>query len=477
MTQADGDRTAGPAGPGDGRTQGNMGAGTVKRRFWVTISGLAMATALAGCERELILPGERFPVRADLEASIPVEGQPAPVAPPIRPENQSAPISLPAAVANAEWGQRGGAANHAQPHGALSAAPVRVWSANVGAGNSRKNRVSAAPVVADGRVYTMDAAAVVQATGTNGVALWRADLTAEFDRGGGVSGGGLAAGGGRVYAATAYGELVALDAASGGVVWRQRLDSPVTGAPTLAGGTVFVSGRDGSGWAIAADTGRVRWTVPGAAGTTGMIGAAGPSVGENLVLFPFANGSITAALKVSGVQVWQAPVTGQRVGRAYAGVTDITGDAVVIGDRTFVGTASGRTAAVDTSSGERIWTAVEGALNPPLVVGGSVFVVNDENRLVRLDAATGAAIWAVDMPYFTKEKPRRRIAIVPHFGPVLAGGRLAIVSGDGQLRLFNPVDGALVGGAEIPGGASAPPALAGGVLYVVSANGQLHAFR
>ena len=454
-----------------------MGAGTVKRRVVVAISGLALVTALAGCERELVLEGERFPVRADLEASIPVEGQPAPVAPPLRPENRSEPISLPAAVANADWAQRAGGANHQQPHGALSAAPQRVWSVNVGAGNNRRNRVSAAPVVADGRIFTLDSASVVQATGTNGGVLWTSNLTAEFDRGGSVSGGGLAVAGARVYAATAYGELVALDAATGGIVWRQRVDSPITGAPAVSGGTVFVSGRDGSGWAIDAETGRVRWTVPGAVGVTGMIGASAPTVSDNLVLFPFANGSVTAALKVSGVQVWQAPVTGQRVGRAYAGVTDITGDAVTVGDVTYVGTASGRTAALDTSSGERIWTAVEGALNTPLVVGGSVFVVNDENRLVRLDAASGEVIWAVDMPYFTKDKPKRQKAIVPHFGPVLAGGRLAVVSGDGQLRLFNPVDGALVGGAEIPGGASAPPALAGGALFVVSGNGQLHAFR
>lgn len=454
-----------------------MGAGNVKRRVWVTISGLAMATALAGCERELILEGERFPVRADLEASVPVEGQPAPVAPSDRPENRVEPISLPAAQANASWGHRGGAANHAQPHGALSATPQRVWTANVGAGNNRKNRVSAAPVVSDGRVFTLDAASVVQATGTNGAVLWQANLTAEFDRGGGVSGGGLAASGGRVYAATAYGELVALDASNGAVIWRQRVDSPVTGAPAVDGNTVYVAGRDGSGWAVAADTGRVRWTVPGAVGPTGVLGAAGPSVGDNLVLFPFSNGSITAALKVSGLQVWQAPVTGQRVGRGFAGLTDITGDAVVLGDVTYVGTAAGRTAAIDTSSGERIWTAVEGAMNPPLVVGGSVFLVNDENRLVRLDAASGEQIWAIDMPYFTKDKPKRRKAIIPHFGPVLAGGRLAVVSGDGQLRLFNPADGTLVGGAEIPGGAAAAPALAGGTLYVVSGNGQLHAFR
>ena len=454
-----------------------MGAGTVKRRIWGTISGLAVVTALAGCERELILPGERFPVRADLAASVPVEGQPAPVAPPDRPENRAEPISLPAAVSNADWGMRGASANRGVVHGALSATPARVWSASIGAGNSRKNRVSAAPVVESGRIYTLDAASVVQATSNAGAPLWRTDLTAEFDRGGGVSGGGLAVEGGRVYAATAYGELVALDGASGNVVWRQRLDAPVTGAPTVAGGTVFVSGRDGSGWAVAADNGRVRWTVPGAVGTTGVIGSAAPSVGEQLVLFPFANGSITAALKVSGLQVWQAPVTGQRVGRGFAGLTDITGDAVILGDVTYVGTAAGRTAALDTSSGQRLWTVVEGAVNPPLVVGGSVFLVNDENRLVRLDAATGEVIWAVDMPYFTKERPRRRMAIFPQFGPVLAGGRLAVVSGDGQLRLFNPVDGTLVGGAEIPGGASAPPALAGGTLYVVSGNGQLHAFR
>ena len=451
-----------------------MGAGIVKRKVWVTISGLAVATVLAGCERELVLQGERLPVRAELQAG---EGATPEAAEAVATGNRAEPIALPAAVANADWGHRGGAANHAQPHGALSAAPQRVWSVSVGQGNSRKNRVSAAPVVADGRVFTLDAASVVQATASNGGVAWRTDLTAEFDRGGGVSGGGLAAAGGRVYVTTTYGELVALDAATGGVVWRQRLDSPASGAPAVDGSTVYVTGRDGSGWAVAADTGRVRWTVPGAVGVTGMLGAAGPSVGGNLVLFPFANGSITAALKVSGLQVWQAPVTGQRVGRGYQGLTDITGDAVVLGDVTYVGTASGRTAAVDTSSGERIWTAVEGALNPPLVVGGSVFLVNDENRLVRLDAATGEVIWAVDMPYFTKEKPKKRKAIVPHFGPVLAGGRLAVVSGDGQLRLFNPADGALVGGAEIPGGAAAAPALAGGTLYVVSGNGQLHAFR
>ncbi len=457
-----------------GHSNGGRG---VKHRFIGAISGLALVAALAGCERELILPGERLSVRTDLAALNGAEGAGATAAAPDAVVNRAVPLSLPAAVANADWTHRGGSSRHAGPNGVLSAAPQLVWSVAIGQGDSRKNRVSASPVVESGRVFTMDSEARVQATSVQGAALWSADLTARFDRDGGISGGGIAVADGVLYAATGYGELVALRAEDGAIVWRQRLDSPVTGAPAVEGGVVYAVGRDGSGWAIKADTGRVMWTVAGPVGITGMVGAAGPSVGETLVLFPFASGGLTAALKKSGVQVWQAPVTGQRVGRAYAGVTDITGDAVMSGERTYLGTASGRTAALDTSSGERVWTANEGALNPPLLAGGSVFVVNDENRLVRLDAATGAEIWSVEMPYFLKAKAKKRKAIVPLFGPVLAGGRLVVAGGDGQLRMFDPVDGTLVGGAEIPGGAASAPALAGGVLYVVSAKGQLHAFR
>ncbi len=444
------------------------------RRHWLMAATAVMA--LSACERELILPGERFAVRTPLEASVQVEGESPPVAPPARPANQSVAISLPSASANADWTHRGGTARHASPHGQLSVAPQRVWSANIGAGSSRKNRITAAPVVADGRIVTMDSRALVVATATNGGTLWQTDLTAGFDRGGEVSGGGLALGGGMVFVATGYGELVALSASNGAVAWRQRLASPVAGAPAYDGGTVYVATRDGAGWAVDAKNGKVAWTIPGTTGLA-MAGSAAPAVTDRNVIFPFSSGQLVAALRLNGAKVYAAPVTGQRPGRGYQGLTDVTGDPVVVGNTLYAGTAAGRTAALDASSGTRIWTAVEGALNPPLVVGGSVFVVNDEARLVRLDAATGTVIWQAEMPYFVKDKPKRHKAITTHFGPVLAGGRVAVVSGDGLLRLFNPTDGTMVATAEIPGGAASAPALAGGALYVVGANGQLHAFR
>jgi outer membrane protein assembly factor BamB len=457
--------------------------GVAERSFQVAgmtirlMTGVGLLALLAACgEREVILDGERFPIRAPLEDSVPVEGKPAPTAPPAA-ENQSLPISLPAATTG-DWTHRAGNARHLMPHSALTSAPQLAWSAVIGEGSSRKNRIGAAPVVADGRVFTIDAGTAVSATSTAGGSLWTTDLTAAFDRGGEQSAGGLAISGNRVFATTGYGELVALDAGSGEVVWRQRVDTPLSGAPATDGEAVYVSGRDGSAWAVSANDGKVIWQVAGTPGTAAYVGTAAPTVGDRAVIFPSSGGDLMAVLKIGGgTKIWQASLAGKRLGRAYALTPDVTGDAVIAGKVLYAGSGAGRTVAMSASSGERIWSAGEGALGPVAVAGGSIFLVNDEAKLVRLDAETGQVIWAVEMPYFTNEKIKKRKGIYAHYGPVLAGGRIMVVSSDGLLRAFDPTDGSLVHSAEIPGGASSQPAVAGGTLYVVGTKGQLHAFR
>ena len=451
---------------------------TIRQTAGKLIAGVGLLALLSACgERELVLEGERFPIRADLDASVPVEGQPAPTAP-AEAENQSLPITLPGQTSSGEWTHRAGNARHLMPHSALSAAPARVWSANIGSGSSRKNRIAAAPVVSGGRVFTIDSGVTVTATSTAGQTLWSSDLTAAFDAGGGLSGGGLAVADNRLFVTTGYGEVVALDTASGQVLWRQRVDAPVSGAPATDGDAVYVSGRDGSAWAIGAADGKVIWQVAGTPGTAGYVGTAAPSVGDRAVIFPTNAGDLMAVLKIGGgTRIWQASLAGKRLGRAYAFSADVTGDAVIDGTVLYAGSAAGRTVAMSTSSGDRIWSAGEGALGPVAVAGGSIFLINDQAELVRLDAATGEVIWAVEMPYFANAKVKRRKAIFAHYGPVLAGGRIMVASSDGLLRAFDPASGTLTHTTEIPGGASAQPAVAGGVLYVLGGNGQLHAFR
>ena len=116
-------------------------------------------------------------------------------------------------------------------------------------------------------------------------------------------------------------------------------------------------------------------------------------------------------------------------------------------------------------------------MSPVWPSGGSVFSVTDDSRLVRLDAADGSLLWSVELPYFRKERPKKRGEIYPQFGPVLAGGLLRVASGDGLLRSFDPATGALVSETDLPGGAATNVAVADGILFVVSTRGKLHAFR
>ena len=221
--------------------------------------------------------------------------------------------------------------------------------------------------------FTLDALGQISAVSTAGAVLWQADLTAGFDRGGGISGGGLAVAGQSVFATTGYGELIALDVESGAVRWRQRLNAGL-GTPSVAGSAVYVVASDGSAWSIDAGNGRVRWNIPASPEGASLAGGAAPAITDRSVIFPFGSGELVSALSQSGVRIWGTSVAGARRGVAYNNLSDITADPVVLGGRLYAGNQSGRVVALDVASGARIWTASEGAYSPILIAGGSLFV-------------------------------------------------------------------------------------------------------
>lgn len=432
---------------------------------------LGMVALLAGCtEREPILPGERLDVRA-LSVGGDPDAQPA-------PEGARA-IALPAPAVNAAWSQSPVTPAFRTAHPALDQALALAWTADIGAGDSRRKRLNADPVVAGGRVFTMDADHTVRATSTAGAPLWQATLIPPRDGPQQGQGGGLAFANGTLYAATGFGTLTALDAGTGARRWQQDLDNTATGAPSVAGGLVYVTSGDRTGWAVETDTGRVRWQMDEVGDVNNVAGAPAPALGDDAVIFAFGDGGVRAAFRQGGLQLWSADLLGRRTGVARATVDDVTGDPLIAGDTVYAGNHSGRLVAFDLYDGERLWTLREGALGPVWPAGDSVFFVSDRNELIRADAATGAVIWRRELPgYVTVRNPSRlrERAYVNH-GPVLAGGRLLVAGSDGVLRAFDPVNGALVARTSIPEGATTRPVVAGGTLYVVNRRGQLLAYR
>jgi outer membrane protein assembly factor BamB len=436
-------------------------------KLWTCASLLALTAFIAACDRGFVLEGERFALRAPFSENA---GE--------APDNRALPISLPASAANAEWTHRLGSPSTRIMHPALGGALQQAWSVPIGQGDGRRHRITAEPVASGGLVYTLDSRAQVTAVTSAGAVAWTRDLTPDFTRSAdSASGGGLAIADGKLFVTSAFGMLWALDLATGAEVWSKRFDAPLTAAPTIAGGALYVVASDSTAWALDAATGQTDWQLAGAPSPSSMVGGAAPAVTGELVLFPTSAGELIAARRDTGQIVWRRAVAGTRIGVAYASVTDVTGDPVVQGDVVYVGNQSGRVMALNRSDGRIIWTADEAAYGPVWPVGGSVFLMSDRNRLVRLDAGTGEFIWAESLPLFTETRERRRAGIFPHYGPVLAGGRLIVGSGDGALRSFDPASGALVAETELRSGAAIAPIVVGGTLYVVSRDGRLTAYR
>jgi hypothetical protein len=62
-------------------------------------------------------------------------------------------------------------------------------------------------------------------------------------------------------------------------------------------------------------------------------------------------------------------------------------------------------------------------------------------------------------------------------GPVLAGGRLILVSTEGDLVNVDPSDGSIQSKQELNGGMSLSPVVANNMLYILDDDGHLAAYR
>ncbi len=435
----------------------------------VTVGCLRVALVLGtlllgGCgifgSDDEILEGTRIPVRTEQTATT-LTTRPA--------------LVLPPATVVSEWTHKNGSPGHRGPHGTLSAGPRLAWSADAGSGASSRAVVTASPVVAGGRIFTLDAASEVRAFGPGGGELWRRFVGFEGERGEDGYGGGLAAGDGQLYVSTGFGEVLALAPETGEIVWRTRVDGPVRAAPTAYGARVFAVTRSDIAYGLDRATGEIVWRIQGAVGLTGLLGGASPAADPALAVLPFASGEVTAALGLSGRRVWTAAIAGGRRGLARTTIGDITSDPVIDGEQIYAANQSGRLVSIDRRTGNRNWTANDGSLNPVWPEGGSVFLVSDTAELLRLDAATGSRIWATQLTQY--DDPDDRDGAIGYGGPVLAGGRLWIVSAEGYLLGFDPEGGQEVARVEMPDGSTLSPALADGRLYVMTAGGRLLAFQ
>lgn len=404
-------------------------------------------------EKEVPLPGKRIPVsltegRAGLD-----------VAPADRP------IVLPPAQSNETWSQPGGTAQNASGHVALGASLRQVWAADAGEGSSAFGKLTASPIVDGGRIYVLDTRGRVTAFSTGGAIVWRSSVTPANEKDQKGYGGGLASDGGRVFAATGFGWVVALDGQSGKKLWEKNLSSPIRSSPTAFGGRVFVAAADGIARALSAADGAELWTHQGLIDKAALLTNASPAVAGDLVVVPYPSGDVVALRISDGQPAWTESLARTRLASSLGSMTDAARP-VVDGGAVFAVGHSGRMVATSMKDGLRLWSLNVPGIQAPAVAGDTVFVVDTTGQLMAITRRDGKVIWTTRLPGTSTWS-----------GPVLAGNRLWLTSNKGQLVGADAATGKVDAQLNIGTPTYIAPIVAGGRLYVLTDKARLIAFN
>jgi outer membrane protein assembly factor BamB len=385
-------------------------------------------------------------------------------------------IVVPPPVDLVEWSQPGGTPDNSPPNSTGSGVLQRAWRADLGAGSDGRVQIAAPPVVAEGRLFFIDAnQRVIAVNAADGNRVWSETLRPSDSRDRTARGGGVAAAGGRLFVTTGFGFIAALDARTGDEVWRTNGGAPFHSAPVVSGGRVYATTNDSELMAFDANTGEVIWNYQAIAEQARILSAPSVAVDGETVIAPFASGELIALLGANGRRLWSDSLS--RSGRltSLSAINDIAGRPVIEQGIVYAASHSGVLAGIDIRAGQRGWSRPFASTQTPWVAGDVLYAVSVDGELVAFDRMTGNAFWVQQLRRYRNE--RERTGRVAWTGPVMIGSRLVLANSLGEVVAVSPENGQTVATADVDDPVFIPPIVANGLVYIVTDKARLIAFR
>ncbi len=425
-----------------------------------------LAPALAGCswfdwltdEAKKPIPGNREPVLAATRG--------------LKIDSLD-PVSLPPPMRNADWLQYYRDAAHIG--GNLAGGLTKAWSTSIGKGGDYRARITSQALVAGNAVFTMDVDGEVAAFDiATGHAIWHTPTRPKKVKGSNI-GGGIAIFQDRIYVVTGRAQAFALSLADGHVIWQSKLPSPARSSPAVEKEGVFVTTIDEQLLGLSLADGHVIWTYQATQTNTGTIGQASPAYADGVVVAGFESGDLAALRADSGTLIWTDNLGGVKGALSLSDFASVRGGPVIQNGLVVAIGLGGLMAALDLRSGRRVWQRDVAGANTPWVAGDFAYVLSTEQKLGAVSVDDGTVHWVEDLPRFQNVK--RSKGLINWTGPVMAGGKLILVSDHNKMAVLDPISGALVTSSELEESASVPPTVAQGMVFVITDDGTMTAYR
>ncbi|AVS95465.1 outer membrane protein assembly factor BamB [Paracidovorax avenae] len=263
---------------------------------------------------------------------------------------------------------------------------------------------------------------------------------------------------------TSSNHLVVLS--GGRELWRRPLAAQVYTAPLVAGNRVFVLAADRSLSAYDAAGGAKLWNQqrpgePLVLRQDGLITAVGDTLVAGL------SGRMVGFNPDNGTVRWEAPLASPRGTNDVERLVELLGRVSREGDSVCARAYQATVGCVDTSRGTVTWT--HPASGSEGIHGDATMLFGTESNgtVVAWKRADGAQAWSLDKLRYRKLS-----------APLLLGRSVVVGDDSGLVHLLSREDGSFLNRLTTDGsGVAAPPVAAGDTLVVVTRNGGIYGFR
>lgn len=435
---------------------------------------LTCLLAMTGCSKVtgLFNKDEKTPLEGDRISILSLEQS-------VKPDSNTGGAALQTGEiwVNDIWPQAGGYPSHAMHNLKLgTSSPKLLWKTSIGSGASSKLPLTAQPIIVNNTIYAMDAKSNLRAINAqNGKTFWSKDVSNEEEDDNVITG-GLAYAGKTIFITNGSNEVLALSPDDGTQIWRRSLTAPSRAAPSALGGRLFVTTMDNRLFAMNLQNGNVLWDYTGISESAGLLGAASPAVKTDIVVPVFSSGEVSALRVENGSVSWSDNLAAAR--RYDAGLdslSDIKAMPIIDNGVIYAISFGGKIAAIDESTGTRIWQRDIGGAETPWVSGNALYFISDENQLIALRREDGAIIWVKDLPRF--ENPDDRKDKISWAGPIMGSGMLIAAGSNGDVIFVNATSGETEHVLDTGRKTYIQPLIANGTLYILSDDGTLSAYQ
>jgi outer membrane protein assembly factor BamB len=375
-----------------------------------------------------------------------------------------------------DWPQMGGNGAHSMPNAVVGDVNKVLWKETIGSGSSAKRFLLGGPVIKNGILYTIDAEGMVQARdGKTGKLKWKINTKARKSKKPYRPGGGVAAGNKRLYVASPFSEVLAIDVETGFIYWRTPILNPARSAPAVDNNRVYVLTNNNRVLSFDVQTGEKVWEHEGTPEALGLIGGAAPAVYNHVVFAPYSTGELYALKAENGHPLWAETLTTEKSMSSVSMLSQIRARPVVYKNTVIATSQNGRTVALDYRTGNRLWAKDFGGTHTPVVNAEFIFLITNENVVLGIVRETGQIAWVTELNRY--EDPEKKKKPILWAGPVLADNKLFLVSSDKNLITLNPENGEILREMDLPGSALLSPIIADKIMYILLDSGTLIAIE